>query len=155
MRKCFCVPAFLALAPLWAALAQPADLTGTWHLNVAKSSWGGVNKPLSVILEIVHKEPMLNYHGVVQYASEDTRDFAFSGALDGSSYAMSRSYGDGMITLRRIDAWTVESTFRSNDGLYTETAQTTVSRSGRTLTRRLRVQGPEGRKSWTEVYERH
>lgn len=154
MRMHWLLPFVLAASALGIASAQPADLTGSWHLNVEKSKWGGMTKPVSVALEIVHKEPMLNYHGVVMYANEDTREFAFSGALDGTEYAMSRSFGDGMITLRRIDAWTVESTFRTPDGLYRETAQTTISRSGRTLTRRLRLHSPGGRKSWTEVYER-
>lgn len=148
------LPFLLAASTVGIASAQPADLTGAWHLNVGKSRWGGVARPVSVVLEIVHKEPMLNYHGVVMYANEDTREFAFSGAVDGAEYAMSRSFGDGMISLRRIDAWTVESVFRTPDGLYRETAQTTISRSGRTLTRRLRLQAPDGRKSWTEVYER-
>lgn len=74
--------------------------------------------------------------------------------MDGTSNAMSRSFGDGLITPRRIDAWTVESTFRTSGGLHVETARTTVARSGRTLTRRLRLQAPDGRKSWTEVYEK-
>ena len=154
MRMRVILPLVLAAATMGIAAAQPADLSGSWHLNVRKSSWGSMNKPLSVVLEIVHKGPMLHYHGVVMYASEDTREFAFSGAVDGTSYAMSRSFGDGLITLRRIDVWTVESTFRTSDGLYVETAQTTVARSGRTLTRRLRLQAPDGRKSWTEVYEK-
>lgn len=154
MRFALLVPAFLAAASFTIASAQPADFTGSWHLNVEKSRWGAVAKPLSVVLTIEHREPQLHYHGIVLYASEDTREFAFSGALDGAEYAMSRSFGDGMITLRRIDPWTIESTFRSADGLTVETAQTTIARSGRTLTRRLRVQGPDGRKSWTEYYEK-
>lgn len=137
-----------------AAVAQTQDLTGSWHLNVEKSRWGSMAKPLSVVLTIEHKEPRLDYHGVVQYASEDTRGFDFSGAVDGTAYAMSRSFGDGMITLRRIDAWTFESVFRTTDGRFVETAQTTIARSGRTLTRRLRLQAPDGRKNWTEHYDR-
>jgi hypothetical protein len=153
MRIWFSLPVVLAAASLLAS-AQPADLTGSWHLNIEKSRWGSVSKPLSVVLTIEHREPRLDYHGMVLYASEDTREFAFSGAVDGSAHAMSRSFGDGTITLRRIDAWTVESVFRSHDGLFVETAQTTIARSGRTLTRRLRLQTPEGRKSWTEQYDR-
>ncbi|MBE7540932.1 MAG: hypothetical protein M9913_01430 [Bryobacteraceae bacterium] len=154
MRIWISFPAVLAALSLGMAAAQPADLTGSWHLNVEKSRWGKVVKPLSVVLTIEHHEPQLDYHGAVQYANEETREFSFSGSLDGEEYAMSRSFGDGMITLRRIDPWTVESTFRSSDGRCTETAQTTIARSGKTLTRRLTVQSPAGRKSWTEHYER-
>jgi hypothetical protein len=154
MRIWISFPAVLAALSLGMAAAQPAELTGSWHLNVEKSRWGKVVKPLSVVLTIEHHEPRLDYHGVVQYANEETREFSFSGSLDGGEYAMSRSFGDGMITLRRIDPWTVESTFRSGDGRCTETAQTTIARSGKTLTRRLTVQSPDGRKSWTEHYDR-
>lgn len=153
MRIWLSLPAVLALAA-GAAVAQPADLTGSWHLNVGKSRWGSMAKPISVVMTIEHREPRLDYHGVVQYANEDTREFTFSGSMDGSAYAMSRSFGDGMITLRRIDAWTFESVFRTTDGRFVETAQTTIARSGRTLTRRLRLQAPDGRKNWTEHYDR-
>lgn len=137
-----------------AAAAQTGNLTGTWHLNVEKSQWGTVKKPHSVVLIIEHRDPALRYHGSVVYASEESRDFAFDGALDGKEYAMTRSYGPGLITLKRLDAFTFESVFTSEDGLYVENTRTTVSMDGRTLTRRYRLRSPEGVKTWTELYER-
>lgn len=150
------VPASAACLALLCGLAaaQPASMSGNWHLNVEKSKWGSANKPVSVVLTIEHSEPSLNYHGMVTYANEDERPFAFSGSFDGKPYPMTRSFGDGLITLTRLDTHAVESVFRSNDGAYTETARTTLSRDGRTLTRQLRVTSPEGVKKWTEVYER-
>lgn len=123
-------------------------------LNVEKSRWGNVKKPLSVELTIRHQEPNLEYRGSVTYANEDTREFGFSGALDGKPYAMSRSFGDGTITLQRVDALSFQSTFRTADGQTTETARTTLARDGKTMTRQLTVQSPEGKKSWTEIYEK-
>lgn len=154
MRFPVLLPTLVVVALSGMAAAAPADLSGSWHLNLAKSRWGTVNKPLSVVIRIDHHDPQIHYYGTVQYANEDVRDFAFSGALDGKPYSVSRSFGDGTITLRRIDSWTVESTIRSNDGQYTETAQTTVTRDGRTLVRRMSVRGPDGRKAWTETYDR-
>lgn len=134
--------------------AQPANLSGNWQLNVDRSKWGNMNRPVSVILTIVHQEPSLSYHGSVQYANEDVRDFGFSGAIDGKPYPMSRSYGDGEIVIIRIDGRTIESTFRTADGNTIETARTIVSRDGRTMERRLRLTTPEGTRRWTEIYER-
>ncbi|MCS7044111.1 MAG: hypothetical protein NZR01_15095 [Bryobacteraceae bacterium] len=134
--------------------AQPANLSGNWQLNVARSKWGNVNKPVSVLLTIEHQEPKLSYHGSVMYANEDQREFGFSGAIDGKPYPMSRSFGEGEITLVRVNERTIDSTFRTYDGNYIETARTILSRDGRTLERQLRLVSPEGTKKWTEIYER-
>lgn len=136
------------------AAAQPANLSGNWQLNVARSKWGNVNRPVSVLLTIDHQEPKLSYHGSVLYANEDQREFGFSGAIDGKPYPMSRSFGEGEITLVRVNDRTVDSTFRTHDGNYIETARTTISRDGQTLERQLKLVSPEGTKKWTEIYER-
>lgn len=134
--------------------AQPANLSGNWQLNVSRSKWGNMNKPVSVILTIEHQEPKLSYHGSVQYANEDVRDFGFSGVIDGKPYPMSRSFGDGEIVIVRVDDRTIDSTFRTPDGNTVETARTTVSRDGRVMERRLKLMSPEGTRKWTEIYER-
>jgi hypothetical protein len=153
---------FLRYSALAATLAfsaslcaeQATNLTGNWQINVNKSVWGKVPKPVSVMLDIQHDEPQLSYRGAVQYANEDTREFGFSGALDGKPYPMSRSFGEGRITLRRTGARSFESTFTSNCGNYTEAAATTLSKDGKTLTRVLHLKAPDGTSVWTEIYER-
>jgi len=121
---------------------------------VEKSRWGQASRPSSVVIVIDHHEPEIQYHGAVTYINEDTRAFGFTGAFDGKPYKMSRSFGDGMITLRRVDEYTFDSTFRTGDGLYTETARTSISRDGKTLTRKLTVRSADGSKSWVEVYDK-
>jgi hypothetical protein len=123
-------------------------------LNVSRSKWGNVNKPVMVMLTIEHQEPKLSYHGSVQYANEDVREFGFSGAIDGKPYPMTRSFGNGEIVIVRVDDRTVDSTFRTPDGNYVETARTVLSRDGRVMERRLKLVSPEGVKKWTEIYER-
>lgn len=139
--------AFVTAAPL-------GNLSGTWHLNVEKSQWGTTNKPHSVVLTIEHNDPALRYRGTVTYANEDSRDFSFEGALDGKEYPMVRSYGPGMITLKRVDAFTIDSVFKSADGQAVETTRTTLAIDGKTMTRKLRLRSPEATKTWTEVYEK-
>jgi hypothetical protein len=151
--KPWVVPVFLSLLQGVAA-AQPANITGSWHLNVEKSRWGSTPKPVSVNLEIKHNEPQLQYQGSVLYANEDRRDFGFSGAIDGNPYAMSRSFGSGNIVMSRVDPLTVNSVFRTSDGYYEETAKTSVSKDGKVMTRALRLKTPEGTTTWTEIYEK-
>jgi hypothetical protein len=149
----WCIPALLVLMPGVCA-GQSRDLSGSWHLNVEKSRWGSVSKPHSVVVVIAHHEPEIQYHGTVTYANEDTREFGFAGAFDGKAYRMVRSFGAGTITLHRVDESTFESSFRTDDGLTSETARTTLSRDGKTLTRKLTMRSPTDSKSWTEVYEK-
>lgn len=150
MRAALCSAMFF----LGGLAAQPVNLSGNWQLNVERSKWGNVNRPVSVMLTIEHQEPKLSYHGSVLYANEDHREFGFSGAIDGKPYPMSRSFGEGEITLVRVNDRTIDSTFRTYDGNYIETARTTVSRDGKTLERQLKLVSPEGTKRWTEIYER-
>ncbi len=159
MRFASTFTSILALPALFAlGWAGAADLTnafsGNWHLNVEKSKWGTTSKPHSVALSIEQRGQEIRYSGSVIYANEDTRSFAFTGAFDGKPYKMTRSFGDGEIVLKQVDEFTFESTFKTDNGSYTETARTSVSRDGKTLTRRLSVRSSEGTKSWTEIYER-
>ncbi|MCZ2073861.1 MAG: hypothetical protein LC130_02515 [Bryobacterales bacterium] len=146
-----CLAILLAFAVM---TAQIAGLNGTWKLNVGRSRWGKVQKPVSVVLQIQHTEPLLTYSGTVIYSNEETRTFAFDGAIDGREYHMDRSYGGGNITIRRLNSQAIKSVFHSADGRFTETATTTISAGGKILTRQLQVDSPEGRKSWTEVYDK-
>ena len=137
-----------------AAAAGVASLSGTWKLNVEKSSWGRARKPATVVIEIDHREPVLKYHGTISYVNEDTREFVFDGAIDGKEYALIRSYGAGKVRVERINDNSIVSTFRTDDGRYVETTRNSVSRDGKIMTRRINVQGPDGDTRWTEVYEK-
>jgi hypothetical protein len=137
-----------------AAAAQLSNLSGMWSLNPGKSHWGSMQQPQSVFVEIEHREPALRYCGTVTYLNEEQREFCFDGAIDGKPYVVDRSYGRGTMTARRVDARIVESTYVSDDGRYSETSVTTVSRDGKRLTRRMRLTFPQGSKSWIEEYEK-
>lgn len=56
--------------------------------------------------------------------------------------------------MRRLGWDVVESDFRSADGRFREAAQTLLSPDGKQMTRRLHLNGPNGREDWTEVYEK-
>ncbi len=153
-RRSWLVPSFLSVA-LGVCAGQPANLSGNWHLNIEKSHWGNKVKPQSVTLYIEHQEPLLRYSGTVTHVNEDSRDFTFEGAIDGKPYSMVGSRGAGMAVLRRVDANTFESVFRTADNSCVETNRTSLSRDGSLLTRQIRLRTPEGTLTWTEVYERY
>jgi hypothetical protein len=133
---------------------QIADLSGTWGLNVKKSSWSAMRKPEMVVLQIQHHEPELRLEGTVEHANEESRHFAFAGAVNGKDYPAQRSYGNGTVSIRRVNELTLTSTFRSSDGQYVEVTEIAASRDGHTLTQRIHLTTPSGKRAWTEVYER-
>ncbi|MCW5982918.1 MAG: hypothetical protein KIT09_32815 [Bryobacteraceae bacterium] len=148
--------AFLAAvaAPALLLAQEPRNMTGAWELDVNHSIWGNASKPLYVVMRIEHQEPLLRYSGVVAYGDEETRQLTFDGRIDGQEYAMTRSFGAGRIVIRRTSASAIRSVFTTHDGRYVETATTTVSRDGKTLTRRIHVKGPSNETEWTEIYRR-
>jgi hypothetical protein len=151
----------LALA-LQLAAATVADMSGTWRLNVQKSRWGKHTKPDAGAVTIEHHEPAFKYsgtvtspNGVVGEPGEATRTYAFDGAIDGKEYPVTGTLAAGNIVFRREGANIVTSDFKSSDGKLTQSARTTISSDGKTLTRTIEEKGPKGDVSWTEVYDRH
>ena len=140
------------------AAQQVRDMSGTWQLNVARSSWGKHAKPTSGTVVIEHHEPAFKYSGDVQMQmgseTADRRTFAFDGSIDGQAHPVTGSAGAGMLTLKRENASTVVSEFRTKDGTLLETAKTTISADGKTMTRELKGKGANGDVSWVEIYER-
>lgn len=134
--------------------SSQANFTGTWRLNVEKSHWSHGARPGDVVIMIETRGDQIKYRGTVIYSSEDVRIFEFDGAFDGKPYRMSRSYGDGYIRLHRVDAYTFEATSLTDNGRYSETTRTTISRDGKSLTRKVSVQSVDGNQSWTEVYNK-
>lgn len=141
---------------LWLAAcgAKAPDLSGNWKLNVEKSHWGKVRKPTGVSLEIHHHEPALKYSGKVVDTESEGREFSFDGAIDGREYPVHGAFADGKIVFARKPDNVIASTFHSDDGLLTESAETSVSADGKNLTRRVRLKRPDSELTWTERYER-
>jgi hypothetical protein len=150
------VPALLAIV---VASAQVPDLSGTWQLDVQKSSWGKHPKPTSATVLIEHHEPAFKYSGTVTSengteTSDGKSTFSFDGAIDGKEYPVNGTAGARKMTIRRVSPTTTVSELKSMDGTVLETATTTISRDGKKLIRELKAAAPGGRISWTEVYNR-
>jgi hypothetical protein len=143
------------LLSLAACGAKAPDLSGNWKLSVEKSKWGKVRKPTGVTLEIQHNEPSLKYWGRVVDAESEGREFSFDGAIDGREYPVHGAFAEGKIVFERKPGNVIVSTFHSNDALLSETAETSVSADGKTLTRHVRLRRPESELTWTEHYDRY
>jgi len=137
---------------------QAADMSGTWRLNVEKSSWGKHPKPTNATVTIQHHEPSFEYAGKVGMGqgteTADQRSFQFNGTIDGKEYPVTGSQGQGTAMVKRVDARTIESQMKGPDGKVMETARTAISADGKQLTRSIKGVGPNGEVSWTEVYDR-
>jgi hypothetical protein len=141
-------------AALFAA-DQPANMGGTWKLNVERSKWGKRDKPTHGDIQIEQRDASFKYKGSVLNANgTDARRFEFDGAIDGKSYPVSGPDGAGAITMKRVNDTTIQSHYTSSDGKVFEDATTSISRDGKELTRRVRRKGPEGEFTWTEVYDK-
>jgi hypothetical protein len=143
-----------ALVAASLCVAQPADISGTWILNQARSRWGSSTRPFKVLLYIEHREPALKYQGTITYADDDTRDFAFDGSIDGKPVPMERPAGNGVMFHERVAPREIKTVFKTNDGNHVQTVTTVISRDGKTLTRRLQIETPTGVRRWAEVYDR-
>jgi hypothetical protein len=144
--------ACIALAVQMSA-GQVPNISGTWTLNVEKSKWGNTQKPVTASVEVDHQEPKLKYTGQVVYTGDDSRKYAFDGAIDGKDYSANPSYGTGKISLKRVNAYTFDSVFKTDDGKIIETTRTVVSHDGKVMTRSIHLQGAQDR-HWTEIYEK-
>ncbi|MGH9629889.1 MAG: hypothetical protein ACRD7E_16350 [Bryobacteraceae bacterium] len=134
--------------------ADPANMTGVWLLNVEESKWGKKPPPESVSLRIEHNEPALKYWGEVVDAKGNESKFEFDGALDGKEYPAKESGIDGKIVYKRLSPTVVSSTLTSGDGKIVEETVTTMTKDGKTMVRKIRHEGPDGKRTWTEVYKK-
>ncbi|MCW5981316.1 MAG: hypothetical protein KIT09_24745 [Bryobacteraceae bacterium] len=135
--------------------AEVVDLSGVWRLNLEKSRWGKVPKPVSIVVTIEHREPAIHYSGKMIYVGgEETRDFEFAGTIDGKEYPAARTFGDGKVVVKRENDTAISSEFRSNDGRWEEKTRTTVTRDRKVMRRMIERKGPDEELAWMEYYEK-
>jgi hypothetical protein len=137
-----------------AAFEGPANMSGTWKLNVAKSKWHGKPAPHTVEFTILHNEPSLKYTGHVSDFDEAETTFTFDGAIDGKEYPVKVEKAEQYMSFKRLSPYTVSSALRTADGKSSESATTTISMDGKALVRNITRKGPDGSKTWVEAYDK-
>jgi hypothetical protein len=116
------------------AAAQTADpIIGTWKLNVAKSKYdpGPAPKSATATFTVAGKGVKFVLEGVT--GTGEKAQWSYTANEDGKDYPMTGNPDADTISLKRIDARTVETT-NKKAGKVTTTNRRTVSADGKTLT---------------------
>src|SRR5262244_2407824 len=115
------------------SFAQTDPIIGTWKLNLAKSKLipGPPPKSQTATYEAVGQGVKVTVKGAD--AEGKPIDFQYTANYDGKDYTVTGNPNYDAITLKRIDAYKVEST-RKKGGKVVSTSTRIISKDGRTLT---------------------
>ena len=128
-----------------AQAAKPANITGTWKLNIEKSDFGnGPRATKQSVFTIEHTEPKLKFT-VEGYGTDGSRiDMSFDGAIDAKPYPFKWNGREAQLTIKRIAPDTTQGVLRMPVGPTTmelENYTLTVSKDGKTITRKATSMG--------------
>jgi hypothetical protein len=133
---------------------DPADIVGTWELNLRNSSWGGLPPPRSATINV------LRYDGrEMQWTAEETDEngntisLSWQGTLDGTPAEVSGTDSGIYYSFQPSEDGIYETT-TFPDGSRTNTLAT-VANNGQTRILRRHMSSPRrGELDWTEVYDK-
>jgi len=125
----------LALIAASAAFAATPDLSGTWKLNVPKSSFGQFPAPSSMVQKVTHAEPKLTV-SVKQVSDRGEFESASNYTTDGKECT---NTGFGGSETKSVVKWEGETLNIDTKGTFGDNAFTmkdkwTVSADGKVLT---------------------
>jgi len=140
----FAIVMLLTVLTLFVATAAADQASGTWKMNAEKSKYspGPPTKSLTVVVESDENNYKLEATGTdgdgkpihVQYSAQfDGKDYPATGVANADS-----------VSVRRIDANTVE-TVQKKDGKVMMTITSTVSKDGKTRTSTWSGKNAEGK----------
>jgi len=118
--------------------------SGTWKMNPAKSMYNPGPAAKSVTLRIESDENgyKINAEGIG--GDGNPTHVEYSAKFDGKDYTISGVPGAEMVSVKRIDANTVESTIKAG-GQLVMTVRSTVSKDGKTRTSVFKGKDAQGR----------
>ena len=124
---------FLAAMFLCIATAAADALSGTWKMNPAKSKYspGPAPKSLTVVIKSDENEYTVEANGVD--AEGKPTHVAYSAKFDGKDYPATGIPNADTVSVKRIDASTVQTT-QKKGGQLIMTVTTKVSKDGKTRT---------------------
>jgi len=139
------VTTLVLLALAMSATANASDpQSGTWKINAAKSKYspGPAPKSLSVKIEADENGIKINAEGT---NSDGTPiHVEYSAKFDGKDYPTTGNPNGDTVSVKRIDASTLESTTKKG-GQATVTITSTVSKDGKTRTSVWKGKDAQGR----------
>jgi hypothetical protein len=124
----------LLIAALVLSVAAAADQhSGTWKMNPAKSKYSPGPTPRSVTVKVDCDEIGMKLDAEGTNQDGTPTHVEYSAKFDGKDYPITGTYAD-TVSVKRIDANTIQSTLRKKDGQLMLTVTTTVSTDGKTRT---------------------
>jgi hypothetical protein len=124
--------------------AKAADtLSGTWKLDVAKSTYSPGPAPKSTTVKVESNEKEFKVDAKGTDAEGKATHVHYDAKFDGKDYPVSGIPNADMVSVKRIDANTVESTLKKG-GQVTMTVTTTVSADGKTRTTTFKGKNEKG-----------
>ena len=136
------------------AVAQTDPHSGTWVLNVAKSTYspGPPPKEQSSVYTVDSKSVKVATKGTSADGKPTVTDF--TAAIDGKDYPVTGNPDWDAVAVRRVDSQTIEFT-RKRGGKVVQTATSVVSKDGKTRTIKVNGINAQGQKiSTVGVYEK-
>ena len=136
--------------------AQGANLRiGTWHLNVAKSTYSPGPAPKSQVLTIEAAAAGEKVTSESVSATGAKTVSVYTANYDGKPYPITVSEIADMVTLKRVDANTSERT-DNKDGKAVQTFIRVVSNDGKTMTVTIKGTNAQGQTvNNAVVFEKH
>lgn len=111
----------------------PKELAGKWTLNVAKSKFSPGPAPKSMTVTYTPAGDGVTIEVDVTPATGDAQHWQMTGNYDGKEYPVKGNPMADMVSFKRVDDHTGESTFKK-DGKVTATNRRVLSKDGKTLT---------------------
>lgn len=118
--------------------------SGTWKMNPAKSMYNPGPPAKSVTLTVVSDENGIKINAEGIGGDGNPTHVEYSAKFDGKDYTITGIPGAEMVSVKRIDANTMESTIKSA-GQVVMTVRSTVSKDGKTRTSIFKGKDAQGR----------
>ncbi|HYM05437.1 MAG TPA: hypothetical protein VEU11_02660 [Terriglobales bacterium] len=137
----------LASALLWlaATLVAADPIAGTWKLNAPKSKYTPGPPPKSATITYEETADGTKRTGESVDAEGKTTSFEYTAKYDAKDYPVTGSDLYDTITLKRIDAHTIEATLKKS-GKVVSNARRVVSKDGKLMTLTITGTNPKGEK---------
>jgi hypothetical protein len=135
----------LLIAALVLIVAANADQhSGTWKMNPAKSKYSPGPAPKDVTVKVESDENGVTIDADGTNADGTPTHVEYSAKFDGKDYAIIGTYAD-TVSVKRIDANTMQAILKKKDGQLMMTVITTVSTDGKTRTSTFKGKDGQGR----------
>jgi hypothetical protein len=137
-------PTIVLIAALVLGVTAKADQhSGTWKMNPAKSKYSPGPMPKNVTVKVDCDENGIELEADGTNADGTPTHVEYSAKFDGKDYPIIGTYAD-TVSVKRIDANTMQAILKKKDGQLMMTVITTISTDGKTRTSNFKGKDGQG-----------